>query len=264
MLHVATVHWRSPAWIETQLAYVRRFTPSDTQVWASLDEIDVGPEGFDQVTSSIGTHGEKLDELGRQICAAADATDGLLFLDGDAWPVRPLDRLLCSEDSLIAVRRDENRHDRQPHPCFTLTTVGFWQEIDGTWAHGYVSEAGAEDVGGALLRTLEERAVAWRALTRLNRVDLHPLWFAVYGDDQPVVYHHGAGFRPRVDRADRAPSNALIPASVPILGRAERSMRWRWKQRAIYRKSYQRPAEQIDAEVRGWIASDENIVDRFV
>ena len=53
------------------------------------------------------------------------------------------------------------------------------------------------DVGAELLRELTERELPWRALTRLNTLDLQPLFFAVYGDQAagPVVYHHGAGFR---------------------------------------------------------------------
>jgi hypothetical protein len=44
-------------------------------------------------------------------------------------------------------------------------------------------------------------------LTRRNTKELHPVWFAVYGDDEwgPVAYHHGAGFRDRRARADGAP-----------------------------------------------------------
>lgn len=121
-------------------------------------------------------------------------------------------------------------------------------------------------MGGALLRTLTERELPWRALTRLNTVNLHPLWLGIYGDRTagPIVYHHGAGFRPRVDRADREPRPAIVPAAVTILGRAERSLRWRLRQRALYRPSHQRPAEEQDALVRGWIADEDNIVERFI
>jgi hypothetical protein len=60
------------------------------------------------------------------------------------------------------------------------------------------------DTGTRLYRLLEDAGVEWRPLTRLNRRDLHPLWFGVYGDAAigPVVYHHGAGFRERRARID--------------------------------------------------------------
>jgi hypothetical protein len=249
------------------VGYLRRFAPGDTQVWASLDEMDGDhTAGIDHPTTLDGSHSEKLNELARRICETAPADDHLLFLDGDAFPIAPLAPSLASPDELVAVRRDENRGDRQPHPCFTVTTVGFWTEIGGDWSLGYVSDAGAIDIGGRLLRALDDGGRAWRPLTRRNTVDLHPLWFGVYGDDElgPVVYHHGAGFRPRVDRADRAPKPARIAASVPVLGRAERSLRWRLRQRRIEGRTYQRPAEAQDAAVWEWIEHDDNIADRFV
>jgi hypothetical protein len=275
VLHVATVHWRNPHWIPVQQTYLRRFAPANTQIWASLDELDGDHSaGFDHVTSIPttghgehsfnGGHGEKLEELARRISEVGGPDDALLFLDGDAFPVGPLDPVIATNQTLTAVRRDENRGDRQPHPCFTLTTVGFWNRIGGTWGHDWVSSAGARDIGGELLQTLVKDDITWRPLLRMNTTDLHPLWFGVYGDSSPVVYHHGAGFRPRVDRADRPSARALFPESVPVLGRAERSLRWRSRQRSILRRRYQREAERLNATVQGWIDTDDNIADRFV
>ena len=101
----------------------------------------------------------------------------------------------------MAVRRDENLGDPQPHPSFCATTVGFWRDIGGDWRGGeWVNAAGMTvcDAGGKLLHTLEERGVDWMPLLRTNTLDLHPLWFAVYGHR---IYHHGAGFQ--VTRAER-------------------------------------------------------------
>lgn len=262
-LHIATVHWQRPDWIEPQLRYLRRFAPPDTKVWASLDGIDQEHgAGFDYTTTLEGRHADKLNELAHRISREADPGDQLLFLDGDAFPIAPLAPLLAAPDRLIAVRRDE-KDEKQPHPCFALTSVGFWNEINGDWSHGYVSDGGHIDVGGELLRSLSERGLRWRALTRLNTVNLHPLWFAIYGDHDagPAVYHHGAGFRARVDRTDRVPRPALIPAGVPVLGRAERSLRWRWRHRGAY---VPRAGAKPEEQVRSWIAADDNIAERFM
>jgi hypothetical protein len=51
------------------------------------------------------------------------------------------------------------------------------------------------DVGAILLRSLILKGVEWGKLHRSNRVNLHLLFFAVYGG---IVYHHGAGSRPSV------------------------------------------------------------------
>ena len=269
MLHVVTVHFLSDVWIEPQLRYLRRFAPADTQVWASLDGVEHG-RGFDHETTLEGTHADKLNELARRVSEVARAEDHLLFLDGDAFPVAPLEPLLDAADRLIAVRRDENLGDPQPHPCFCLTTVGLWNEIDGDWSQGprWTNSRGQEttDVGAELLRALGDRHIAWRALTRCNTTDLQPLFFAVYGDRDAgaVVYHHGAGFRER--RGGRVRTKvrpAIIPQGVPVLGRAERSIRWRVAQRRKHSASYRRRATDQDALVRGWIADDDNIVGRF-
>ena len=57
--------------------------------------------------------------------------DILLFIDGDAFPIS--DVATYAEEKLkqfplIAVQRSENDGDPQPHPCFCITTVGFWKK----------------------------------------------------------------------------------------------------------------------------------------
>src|SRR4051794_1876682 len=104
LLHVVTVHFRSEAWIEPQLRYLRRFAPPGTEVWASLDGIE--HRGlFDHETSLDGRHPEKLNELARMVTTAAAPDDHLLFLDGDAFPVAPLAPVLAAAEPLIAARR---------------------------------------------------------------------------------------------------------------------------------------------------------------
>jgi hypothetical protein len=205
------------------------------------------------------------------VSAVARPEDHLLFLDGDAFPVAPLAPLLAAPDQLIAVRRDENLGDPQPHPCFCLTSVGFWNGIGGDWSLGYTWENSwgqpTTDVGAELLRALSERRLPWRPLTRLNTVNLQPLFFAVYGDQEagPVVYHHGAGFRARHGgRLRTRVRPAIIPQGVPLLGRAERSIRWRSAQWRRHSHWSQRKSAKQDDLVRGWIANDENIVTRFL
>jgi hypothetical protein len=264
VLHVATVHWQSPWWIEPQLRYLSRYAPG-AQTWASLDGIAAEHFArFDHPMSLEGSHADKLNELARLITAEADADDRLLFLDGDAFPVAPLEPLIAAPDDLIAVRRDESRWAYpRPHPCFCLTTVGFWNEIGGDWSAGFTWEIAngdtVTDVGGNLIGILEEREIAWRPLTRLNITNLHPLWFALYGDDRvgPTVYHHSAGFRPRY-WSSRPARRARVPMAIPVLGRAERSIRWRLRQGRGAKKS-----ASMDTKVRAWIAEDDDLVARF-
>src|SRR5205814_5194913 len=90
--------------------------------------------------NGIVAHTEKLNALAGTICARGADDDLLLFLDGDAFPIAPLYDLaetVRGPVPLVAVRRDENLGDPQPHPSFCLTTVGFWKRIEGDWSMGH-------------------------------------------------------------------------------------------------------------------------------
>ena len=147
----------------------------------------------------------------------AEPEDLLLFLDGDAFPIAPINADLLDGRPLAAVRRDENLGDRQPHPCFCLTTVGFWNEIGGDWRRGLrpgrrrsatrsPTSAATCSASSPSATSSGDRCCAATAC------DLDPLWFGIYGD---VVYHHGAGFRRPVARRARArPETQAVRDSV--------------------------------------------------
>lgn len=210
MIHFLTVHWRSPAWIDVQLREIARHMDGHSvRTWACLNEIDPAfAARFDRTFDLDGTHPEKLNELARSVSSEAADEDLLVFLDGDAFPITDFvadveGRL--SDTPLVAVRRSENLGDPQPHPCFAVTTVGFWREIGGDWTkgqRGWMTTPGVpfNDTGGRMLELLEERDIAWHPLLRTNRINLHPVLFAVYGG---IAYHHGAAFRRAKTRWDR-------------------------------------------------------------
>ena len=274
-MHVATVHWRDPRWIAPQTRFMRRHLP-EHRTWAAVEGVPAADAAaFDTALELEGSHPEKLNELARRIAAVAEPTDLLLFVDGDAFPIAPIDASLLGGLPLAAVRRDENLGDPQPHPCFCLTTVGYWTTIGGDWrrGHTWVNAAGetVSDTGGNLLGILEARGDSWRPILRSNRVDLHPLWFAVYGD---VAYHHGAGFRDPVarvtttearDRARSAAGRTVIPAQVPLLGRAERSLRYRAAMRRYQRDvaAHAETDRALAEEVFESLRVDDDFVRRF-
>ena len=219
-LHVATVHWRDDRWIDPQLAYLDRNAGMEHRVYAFLNHIDPATHRgrFELVlTEPIESHAVKLNLLAELIAHMADPDDLILFLDGDAFPVADVAAYalpLLERFPLLAVRRSENHEDPQPHPCFCVTTVGFWREIDGDWREGHswtnpLGEA-VTDVGGNLLGILERRGIPWYPILRSNAVDVHPLWFGLYGD---VAYHHGAAFRPKISRLDYAGIDAELRSS---------------------------------------------------
>jgi hypothetical protein len=207
VIHVATVHWADPKWIGPQLRGLESCLRQPYRLYAELEGIGPDQDGrFDHAFRIGGTHPEKLNALAAEITRQADPQDVLIFLDGDAFPIRPLDAwlsdLLC-QHPLAAVRRDENAGDIQPHPCFCVTTVGFWSNVQGDWRSGtWVTSEGSEahDVGGALLGILADSGNTWRPILRSNDVNLHPVLYGVYDHH---VYHHGAGFRPPIARSDQ-------------------------------------------------------------
>ena len=209
MLYVATIHYKSPRWIEIQASYLRRHISVPFQTWSSLEGIDRSYSShFDRVLDQRGPHAGKLNHLALEICHVAADDDLIMFLDGDAFPIAdpmPVVTDALRSAPLVAVRRAENLEDPQPHPCFCVTTVGSWRTLPGDWSQGCawpsVDGRRVSDVGANLLRALELSETPWEQLLRTNGSKLHSLFFAIYGD---IVYHHGAGFRddalPRVDR----------------------------------------------------------------
>jgi len=267
VLHIATVHYGSPRWIEIQARYLREHISVPYQTWSSLEQIDDSyAVHFDRVIDQRGRHSDKLNHLAIEISHEAAEDDLLMFLDGDAFPIA--DPMALIDDGLaraplIAVRRAENAEDPQPHPCFCVTTVGTWRRLPGDWSPGYrwVNGSGRRvtDVGGNLLRQLELSRTSWVQVLRSNRNELDPLFFAIYGD---AVYHHGAGFRTgQFSRALRALEPKPLPASrLPLLRQLTRHINWRrrsaWELRA--EEQSVRQSELIHARIEqggsGWLA----------
>ncbi len=209
MLHIATVHFNSFRWIPIQARELRRNVNVPYATWASLEGIDPSyGEHFDHVVDQGGTHPEKLNRLAAEIGREAAGDDLLMFLDGDAFPIGdpgPLIESGLAAAPLLAVRRAENGDDPQPHPCFCVTQVATWRELQGDWSAGPLGTGPPDnpvaDVGGRLLRQLELSETPWVKILRSNRRNLHPVFFGIYGD---TIYHHGAGFRRTFSRADLA------------------------------------------------------------
>jgi hypothetical protein len=266
MLHIATVHYRTPRWIEIQARQLRRHISVPYQTWTSLEGIDHSyADRFDHVVQQLGLHAGKLNHLAMEICNAASDDDLVMFLDGDAFPIAdpmPLVSAALTSTGLVAVRRAENVDEPQPHPCFCVTTVRTWRELPGDWTAGPTWHGArgsvTSDVGANLLRRLQLSEISWTQVLRSNPLQVDPLYFAVYGG---VIYHHGAGFREgelsSADR-DRAPRPARR-ARVPLLGAAARAAnrsRWRsWERRlrSEHTRQSQRIYELIRSDRGDWL-----------
>jgi hypothetical protein len=210
VIHVLTIHWRDDRWVDIQLTYLHRHIQEPFKVYAFLNELPQVHRAkyFYSSTEPIEDHAIKLNILA-DIAAfnAIDSEDLLVFLDGDAFPIGDVisfGREKLNRYPLIAVQRRENGGDVQPHPCFCLTTVGFWKTINGDWKAGYQWKNSQgnliTDVGGNLLGIFREKGIEWYPMLRSNKKNLHPLLFGLYED---LVYHHGAAFRKPSTTIDR-------------------------------------------------------------
>lgn len=266
MLHIATVHHASPRWVEIQTRYIRENISVPYQTWTSLEGIDPSyGVHFDHVLELKGMHAAKLNSLAMEICNVASDDDLLMFFDGDAFPIAdpmPLINDGLAKAPLVAVRRAENADEPQPHPCFTVTTVGTWRSLPGDWTAGYTWPGArgrpTSDVGGNLLRRLELTGTPWVQVLRSNRKDLDPLYFGIYGD---AIYHHGAGLTGGMSPAHRekAPTPLTLPRTPGLrtAARLVNGLRWRRWQRACERELARRSQEiyeQIRAGGKEWLA----------
>jgi hypothetical protein len=201
MIHIATVHWAYDRWIDVQLEYFERNVsePYRVYAWLDADIMDNAPKFFYATDIPLKEHELKLTLLGDLVAHAAEPDEMIVFIDGDAFPIAPMVPFLrekLASYPLVAVRRDENNGDPQPHPSFCATTAGFWRELPGDWRRGYKwrnrQGDNVTDVGGNMLGLLQSKGIDWYPLLRTNKVNPHPLQFGVYGD---LIYHHGGGFR---------------------------------------------------------------------
>jgi hypothetical protein len=267
VLHIATVHYGSPRWIEIQARHLREHISVPYRTWTSLQGIEPSWQvHFDHVIDQIGNHAGKLNNLAVEISHQADDDDLIMFLDGDAFPIAdpmPLIGDGLSQAPLIAVRRAENLDDRQPHPCFCVTAVKTWRELPGDWSMGHRWEGPhgtrPTDVGANLLRVLELTKTPWVDVLRSNPEHLDPLLCAIYGD---VIYHHGAGFRrggASKGHYNSAPKPLSLP-NVPVVRQisrqldAARLLAWRVRTRGPQIRESKRVFEKIQRGDADWLA----------
>lgn len=203
MLFVLSAHFESAFWVSTQRRFLDAFIDVPQKRMFTSHGLDKRQFlSSETVFPYQGNHWKSLDYLAKIAVKDARDDDYLLFLDSDSFPIQPISGLLGSNKEIIAVQRLENLGDPQPHPCFCLMKVATYRELNFSWKPGltWIDWFGTPrtDVGAGLLESiLKHRGTEWTPLHRLKTRELHPLFFAVYGNKEvgPAVYHHGAGSR---------------------------------------------------------------------
>ena len=228
MIHIVTVHFGSLDWIPVQHAYIKA-NVSQFKMWYFIDDVEFEPWPFDFAVrhksqseiryDHIGKdHAEKLDKMTNELLANEPDDDVVLFLDGDSFPIRPIDKLIdeaLADNDFFAIVREEI--DKPfPHPSFACCKLGFWRKHNLSWG------ICGEDTGNCLLEYFNTHNIKWKKVLRshslcsskeestnkawkahLKEYPQHARWrwyrnarplFGVYGG---FVYHHGAAFRPK-------------------------------------------------------------------
>ena len=215
MIHIITIHFKTPKWIDLQLKQIDKHT-SDYKVWTYCDGFGISPhkhkfhfcENFKQSKSvpKVGSknHMAKLNSLTQVVLRDVDTQDDdlLIWLDSDSFPINNVNDYVSGKMSkypLIAINRPENDGDVIPHPSFTSTSVSFWKRHKLNWNGIPKGKLGTLDTGGELYRYLLNKNIEWYKLLRTRTLADHPLWFTIYDD---LIYHHGAGSRGRHCRLD--------------------------------------------------------------
>jgi hypothetical protein len=278
MIHITTVHWRYDRWIDIQLRYLERNIdePYRVYAWLDADMRDQASKFFYSTDVPIKEHELKLTLLGDLVAHAAEPDEMIMFIDGDAFPIGPIVPFLrekLDRYPIVAVRRDENNGDPQPHPLFCAMRASLWLELPGDWrrGHTWTNPQGREvtDVGGNLLGILQEREIEWYPMLRTNKINPHPLQFGVYED---LVYHHGGGFRrtaggrvswmPKRDSLD-ATWRGRLASRLPRRGRLGR-LRKRIDPVRRYREALADQLAGINEQVFALIKRDEEFYKQLI
>ena len=207
MIYIITNHHKHDRFLNLQAKYLHRYTGGDYKVYCGLSEVPEahGEEqyftkhSFFDLSSVKNDHGVKMNYLTEMIKEKEEIheDDILVFLDGDAFPIADWDEQIRShlvDNALSCAYRTENLepllpddHKPYPHLLFVAAKAKFWIDHDLSWERDVEKDILA--YGPLLKFWLEENKYTTKGLYRSNKVDVHPLFFGVYGD---LVYHHGS------------------------------------------------------------------------
>ena len=239
MLHILTLHL-GDKWIDIQKRELARFISEPYKVYARLGDGEYPKENwkykynnqkakvenskYNDGTISYDKHKHKFDgaisgaqhwtySMGKLIDYVLEnhevkSTDKIMLLDSDAFPIAPISDFLdekLKEYPFVSAQEPMHEWDRDPlylipHPMFMLFEAKHIIEDNLT---DYLRDVGKDKNNnwwGGTTDWLTERGHDYYPLTRSNKIDSHPLYYAIYDD---LIYHHWAGSRNMITRPDR-------------------------------------------------------------
>jgi len=239
MLHILTLHL-GDKWIDIQKRELARFISEPYKVYARLGDgmypkenwkykydnqkAKVENSKYNDGTISYDEHKHKFDgaipgaqhwtySMGKLIDYVLEnhevkLTDKIMLIDSDAFPIAPISDFLeekLKEYPFVSAQEPMHEWDRDPlylipHPMFMLFEAKHIIEDNLTAYLRKVVKDKNNNWWGGTTDWLTERGHDYYPLTRSNKTNLHPLYYAIYDD---LIYHHWAGSRNMITRPDR-------------------------------------------------------------
>ena len=239
VLHILTLHL-GDKWVDIQKRELARFISEPYKVYARLGDgmypkenwkykydnqkAKVENSKYNDGTISYDEHKHKFDgaipgaqhwtySMGKLIDYVLEnhevkLTDKIMLIDSDAFPIAPISDFLeekLKEYPFVSAQEPMHEWDRDPlylipHPMFMLFEAKHIIEDNLTAYLRKVVKDKNNNWWGGTTDWLTERGHDYYPLTRSNKTNLHPLYYAIYDD---LIYHHWAGSRNMITRPDR-------------------------------------------------------------
>jgi hypothetical protein len=251
VLHILTLHL-GDKWIDIQKRELARFISEPYKVYARLGDgvypkenwkykynnqkAKVENSKYNDGTISYDKHKHKFDgaisgaqhwtySMGKLLDYVLEnhevkPTDKIMLIDSDAFPIAPISDFLdekLKEYPFVSAQEPMHEWDRNPlylipHPMFMLFEAKHIIEDNLTDYLRDVVKDKNNNWWGGTTDWLTERGYDYYPLTRSNKIDLHPLYYAIYDE---VIYHHWAGSRNMITRPDRIRVGQIGPDIIP-------------------------------------------------
>ena len=220
MIHIFSLHFKDDRWSKLQLDSIHKHVkvPYKTYSVYSHMETDTYKKWEDKwdifLVKEQGKHEHKSGKFHLtdghraiipEILKNANSDDIFLRLDSDAILIDNIDESFIekvNKHKFIAIKEPQHEWDttyHTPHPSLWTFPIAF---LNTELSHrmSELLEDGHSNWWGGVVRWLYENSIEWYPLERSNKINLHPLYFGIYGD---LVYHHWAGSRDMITRPDR-------------------------------------------------------------
>ena len=206
MLHILTIHFKDK-WVDIQKKQLKKYINEDYKVYTRLGEnYNQHKDKFDGAIEGQGHWTESMGLLLKFVNENAKDGDKVLLLDSDAFPIAPISDFLdekLKEYPFVSCQEPQHEWDTNykiPHPMFMLFDAK--HILQGDLSH-YLSNIIKDPSGnwwGGVIEWMNKNKYDYYPIVRSNKTNLHPLYFGIY---ENLIYHHWAGSRRMITRADR-------------------------------------------------------------